>query len=104
MRAKSTHSLPGCLLAGINFARDTKDRRIMVTVSIEQRVRDQIRADSVATIGTIGLVGDKVLEITVGSADKPVLELSCTPGVCLCRRNRISMANVRILWTQGFHT
>jgi phospholipid/cholesterol/gamma-HCH transport system substrate-binding protein len=60
-------------VTGINFARDPKDRRITVTVSIEQRVRDQIRSDSVASIGTIGLVGDKVLEITVGSADKPVL-------------------------------
>ena len=60
-------------VTGIDFARDSKDRRIAVTVSIEQRVRDQIRSDSVASIGTIGLVGDKVLEITVGSADKPVL-------------------------------
>jgi phospholipid/cholesterol/gamma-HCH transport system substrate-binding protein len=60
-------------VTGLAFARDTKERGIRVTVSIEQRVQDQIRTDSVASIGTIGLVGDKVLEITVGSADKPVL-------------------------------
>ena len=60
-------------VTGIDFSRESKDRGIRVTLSIEQRVRDQIRTDSVASIGTIGLVGDKVLEITVGSADKPVL-------------------------------
>ena len=57
----------------IDFGRDPKDRRIAVTLSVEERVRDKIRADSVATIGTIGLVGDKVLDITVGSHDKPAL-------------------------------
>jgi phospholipid/cholesterol/gamma-HCH transport system substrate-binding protein len=37
-------------------------------------VQDRIREDSVASIGTIGLVGDKVLEITVGSYDRPILQ------------------------------
>jgi phospholipid/cholesterol/gamma-HCH transport system substrate-binding protein len=58
-------------VTGIAFARDSRERGIRVTVSIEHRVQDQIR--TVASIGTIGLVGDKVLEITVGSADQPVL-------------------------------
>jgi phospholipid/cholesterol/gamma-HCH transport system substrate-binding protein len=57
----------------IDFGRDPKDRRIVVTLSVEERIREKVRADSVATIGTIGLVGDKVLEITVGSHDKPAL-------------------------------
>jgi phospholipid/cholesterol/gamma-HCH transport system substrate-binding protein len=58
----------------IAFGRDLTDRRINLTLSVEQRVQDRIRADSVATIGTIGLVGDKVLDVTVGSADRPVLQ------------------------------
>ena len=58
----------------IDFGRDPKDRRIAVTLSVEQRVREKIRVDSVATIGTIGLVGDKVLDITVGSHDRPALQ------------------------------
>jgi len=58
----------------IAFGRDLKDRRIVMTLSVERRVQDRIREDSVATIGTIGLVGDKVLDITVGSADRPVLQ------------------------------
>ena len=57
----------------IAFGRDLKDRRIVLTLSVEQRVQDRIREDSVASIGTIGLVGDKVLDITVGSLDRPAL-------------------------------
>lgn len=57
----------------IAFGRDLKDRRIALTLSVEQRVQDRIREDSVASIGTIGLVGDKVLDVTVGSLDRPAL-------------------------------
>jgi phospholipid/cholesterol/gamma-HCH transport system substrate-binding protein len=57
----------------IAFGRDPKDRRIVLTLSVERRVQDRIREDSVASIGTIGLVGDKVLDITVGSHDRPGL-------------------------------
>jgi phospholipid/cholesterol/gamma-HCH transport system substrate-binding protein len=58
----------------ISFGRDPRDRRIAMTLSVERRVQDRIREDSVASIGTIGLVGDKVLDITVGSFDKPELK------------------------------
>ncbi len=57
----------------ISFGRDLKDRGIVVTMAVERRVQDRIREDSVASIGTIGLVGDKVLDITVGSHDRPPL-------------------------------
>ena len=63
----------------ISFGREPRDRRITVTLSVERRVQDRIRDDSVASIGTIGLVGDKVLDITVGSHDRPVLQ----PGMQL---------------------
>ncbi len=58
----------------IAFSRDLKDRRIALTLSVEQRIQDRIREDSVASIGTIGLVGDKVLDVTVGSLDRPALQ------------------------------
>jgi len=58
----------------ISFGRDPKDRRIAMTLSVERRVQERIREDSVASIGTIGLVGDKVLDITVGSFDRPELQ------------------------------
>lgn len=58
----------------IAFGPDLKNRRIVLTLSVEQRIQDRIREDSVASIGTIGLVGDKVLDITVGSVDRPALQ------------------------------
>jgi phospholipid/cholesterol/gamma-HCH transport system substrate-binding protein len=58
----------------IDFGRNARDRRIAITLAVERRVQDRVRADSVASIGTIGLVGDKVLDITVGSYDSPVLQ------------------------------
>ena len=55
----------------IGFERDRKDKRIVVEMSLDRRYQDRIREDSVATINTIGLVGDKYVEITVGSPDRP---------------------------------
>ncbi len=69
----------------IGFSPNAQDRRILLTLSVERTVQDRIRADSVASIGTIGLVGDKVLDITVGSFDKPVLP----PGAILPSVNPI---------------
>ncbi len=57
----------------LSFGREPKDRHIILTLSVERRVQDLIREDSVASIGTIGLVGDKVLDIAVGSFDRPPL-------------------------------
>ncbi len=57
----------------VSFSPNPQDRRILLTLSVERRAADRIRADSVASIGTIGLVGDKVLDITVGSFDTPIL-------------------------------
>jgi phospholipid/cholesterol/gamma-HCH transport system substrate-binding protein len=58
----------------IGFGPDPRDRRLAITLTVERRVQERIRQDSVASIGTIGLVGDKVLDITVGSYDRPVLQ------------------------------
>jgi phospholipid/cholesterol/gamma-HCH transport system substrate-binding protein len=58
----------------IGFGPNPRDRRLALTLTIERRVQERIRQDSVASIGTIGLVGDKVLDLTVGSYDRPVLQ------------------------------
>ncbi len=57
----------------IAFARDKTAGNVLFTLSIERRVQEQIRQDSVASIGTIGLLGDKVLDVTVGSPNFPAL-------------------------------
>lgn len=53
---------------------DMADPRIHVEVGIDQRFQPRIREDSVATIGTTGLVGDKIFEISVGSEEARILK------------------------------
>ena len=45
--------------------------KVRVDMSIARRFGDRIRKDSVARIETQGLLGDKIIEITVGSAAAP---------------------------------
>lgn len=69
-------------LAGVNvgavqrvaFSADPGDPRVQVVVSIDRGFQPRIREDSQATIGTVGLVGDKVFEITVGSDSAKILQ------------------------------
>jgi phospholipid/cholesterol/gamma-HCH transport system substrate-binding protein len=61
-------------VARIGFGRDPGDRHLVVELSIDRRYQDKIREDSVATISSIGLVGDKYVEITVGNPDRKALE------------------------------
>ena len=72
----------------IGFGPDPRDRRIAMTLSVERRVQDRIREDSVASIATIGLVGDKVLDITVGSYDRPDLK----PGARLASMDSLDLS------------
>ena len=57
----------------ITFGKDLASKKIKVTISLDAGLQDRIREDSIASIETIGLVGDKVLELTVGSPDKQAL-------------------------------
>jgi len=47
---------------------------LTVRFDIERRYRHLVRTDSRVEIKTIGLLGDKYLEVTPGSPDKPLLE------------------------------
>lgn len=52
---------------------DPGERLIRVELTLEQRYGERIRADSEARLKTLGLLGDKYIEITSGSADAPLL-------------------------------
>lgn len=62
----------------ITFSKDLASKKIRVTMNLDAGLQDRIREDSIASIGSIGLVGDKVLDLTVGSLDKPVLPPGAT--------------------------
>jgi phospholipid/cholesterol/gamma-HCH transport system substrate-binding protein len=47
--------------------------RVQVELRVARRVQDRIRADSVARIETLGLLGDKIIDVTLGSPGAPPL-------------------------------
>ncbi len=64
------------LLAGINvgFVRSIEfgpSNRVRVDMSIKVAEQQRVRSDSVATIRTMGLMGDKYVALTVGSSNEP---------------------------------
>ena len=56
-------------VSGISFAPDLGDKRIMVTMEISQRFHERVRRDSVARITGRGVLGDKALDISLGSPE-----------------------------------
>ncbi len=47
---------------------------LKVWISLDEKWSQRIRQDSVARIQTLGLLGDKYIQITTGSPDQPVIE------------------------------
>ena len=60
-------------VSDISIAGDTLGR-VIVEMRIETSVRDFIRIDSKASVETEGLVGNKIIIISVGSPSNPVVE------------------------------
>jgi phospholipid/cholesterol/gamma-HCH transport system substrate-binding protein len=46
---------------------------VRVVLHVDREVQDRIRGDSVAAIATVGLLGDQMVEISMGTAAAPVL-------------------------------
>lgn len=59
-------------VAEIGFGNDTKDTRIHVKFLINASYLERLREDSVVSIETQGLLGDKFLSISVGSGEKAI--------------------------------
>ncbi len=57
---------------GIGFPSTPGDKRIIIRLKVLDRFADKIRLDSVASIGTIGLLGDKYVDISVGSLNEAI--------------------------------
>jgi phospholipid/cholesterol/gamma-HCH transport system substrate-binding protein len=74
----------------IGFGPGPTDPRIHVEAAIDRLFQSRIREDSLATIGTIGLVGDKVFDITVGSEGAKILQ----PGEMLQSMEPVDFARL----------
>ena len=64
--------------------------KVRVDLDITQRYADRIRKDSIARIETQGLLGDKVVEVTVGTAATPALKA----GEVLAARDPTDLGHV----------
>jgi len=57
----------------IAFEPMSAERPVLVVMHIDSDVQDRIRDDSIAAVGTIGLLGDSYVELTFGSQGSAVL-------------------------------
>ncbi len=55
-------------VSAIDFLSDIEDRRIDVKVQLARRFSNRVRADSVARITSRGVLGDKAIDISMGSS------------------------------------
>jgi len=60
-------------IVGVDYGHDATDKNIHVRMSISVDDARRIRKDSVATIEGKGLLGDKMIVITVGTPGQPML-------------------------------
>lgn len=58
----------------VQISDDLGVKEIMVELTIMQKFQPRIRKDSVARIDTVGVLGDKYVALSMGSATEPMLE------------------------------
>jgi phospholipid/cholesterol/gamma-HCH transport system substrate-binding protein len=73
LRVGSEVRLAGVVVGSVTNTSVRSDGKILVTFEVLEKYRNQIREDSVATIGMIGLLGDRSLDLAAGTPEKPVL-------------------------------
>jgi phospholipid/cholesterol/gamma-HCH transport system substrate-binding protein len=64
----------------VGYHADSADRKIHVTISVLSEQAPRIKSDSVASIEGKGLLGDKMITITIGTVSKPSLPEGGTIG------------------------
>jgi phospholipid/cholesterol/gamma-HCH transport system substrate-binding protein len=82
-------------LSGVNVGSVTKttvrsDGRVLVSFEVLEKYKDQIHHDGVATIGSIGLLGDRSLDLSPGSPAKP----SLPPGGMIAAEEPIDFQDI----------
>jgi len=65
--------LAGVTVGNVSDTAIRSDGKILVTFEVMEQYKNQIREDSQASIGSIGLLGDRSLDLTAGSPDQPVI-------------------------------
>lgn len=73
LRSGSPVYLSGVEAGTVNSLSFTEKGQVTVALRVQAGYMNRIKSDSVATIGSVGLLGDKSIEISVGTADAPPL-------------------------------
>lgn len=60
-------------VTSIKFGSDLEDKRIIVTMEVVKKYEERIRKDSVARITNRGVLGDKAVDISIGSQGEPAM-------------------------------
>lgn len=58
----------------VNLSPDPADQTVRVVYEVDRKIAPRLRTDTTAAIKTIGLLGDKYVELVGGTATKPVVE------------------------------
>lgn len=58
----------------VNLSPDPADQTVRVVYEVDRKIASRLRTDTTAAIKTIGLLGDKYVELVGGTATKPVVE------------------------------
>ena len=84
-------------LAGVQIGRvtgvslpETPGAKVRVSLSVARRFGDRIRKDSIARIETQGLLGDKIIEISLGTPAAPPLK----PGESIATRDPVEVSRL----------
>ena len=84
-------------LAGVQIGRvtgvslpETPGAKVRVSLSVARRFGDRIRKDSIARIETQGLLGDKIIEISLGTPAAPPLK----PGESIVTRDPVEVSRL----------
>jgi phospholipid/cholesterol/gamma-HCH transport system substrate-binding protein len=57
------------IVEAVRFENDLRQKKVQVTLVVEKRYLDRVRDDSVARLSSKGLLGDMLINISVGSAE-----------------------------------
>lgn len=60
-------------VTSIRFFDDPADPRVRVEMNVLARYADRIRENSTAAVGSLGVLGDKVIDISMGTPDRPII-------------------------------
>lgn len=81
--------LAGISVGHVKYISFGPDNRVKVVMSIAENQQQRVRADSVASIRTFGLMGDRYVAITVGTEKEPIIP----PGGIIKTQEIIELAD-----------